>query len=214
MPRPPLFESPLRSIRDALGLSQGAFADELGVSQSYIQSIESGRRVISDDLASEITIRYGFTLESVKQMMGTPVSVLGVKTSLTDAIDAWKRQLDTLERNHLDALLAQSYQRLLEVARAHGKAAIAKVLLVRWLVDTARKIEFRGVGSESNVFPNWMSSIANPAGLIAFADGTHHDWAAVFGGQPDLTTIDFASLFAERAVTPSRSSSTSADPEK
>jgi transcriptional regulator with XRE-family HTH domain len=72
MPRKPRFVHPLRCVRNAVGMSQTAFANAFGVSASFIQAIELGERNLNDDLADKLTLRYGISARSLRQKQGVP----------------------------------------------------------------------------------------------------------------------------------------------
>ncbi len=147
MPKRPSFESPLRAVRKALRLSQAEFAKILRVSEPYIQAIELGLRTISDDLAEEVSFRFGVTAKSLKQMKGVPEVCPRSGTpddSLENSIRSWTRDLAKLEEDNLadtwTTELTARYARLLETATAEGKRMVLQYLFDRWLRRTARDL--------------------------------------------------------------------------
>ena len=49
----------LRGLRAMEGLTQQQFADEMGVSRSYVAKIEAGQRTLSERFAHKIGVHYG-----------------------------------------------------------------------------------------------------------------------------------------------------------
>jgi transcriptional regulator with XRE-family HTH domain len=52
-------EGHIRGRREALGLSQQALADQLGVDKSYLSLLESGKRPLTEDHAKTLSIVLG-----------------------------------------------------------------------------------------------------------------------------------------------------------
>lgn len=60
----------IKSIREALGVSQTTFAKRMNVSNSSIQKIEIGQRNITDNLATKICSFWGVDVNYIKSGQG------------------------------------------------------------------------------------------------------------------------------------------------
>jgi transcriptional regulator with XRE-family HTH domain len=76
MSRKTKFNHPLHEVRTAISKTQSEFAKMFGVSASYIQAIELGKRNISPEFADDIMIQLGIEAESLKRQRGLPRSLL------------------------------------------------------------------------------------------------------------------------------------------
>lgn len=87
----------IRSRREALGLSQQALADQLGVDKSYLSLLESGKRVLTEDHATKLSGILGVPAEMLLLQAGRlPKDVQGaIETdaiSVTTAVRLWAEQ--------------------------------------------------------------------------------------------------------------------------
>lgn len=69
MPRPPKHVSALRLIRESLSTTQVMFARRVGVSASYIKSIENGKRPLTREVAVRIIASYAVCHPYLEQIV-------------------------------------------------------------------------------------------------------------------------------------------------
>lgn len=72
MPRLPKFVSPLRFVRQAVGMTQSDFAQAIGVSASHLQDVELGTRRVTDRIARRVGLRWDIDPASLKKSRGSP----------------------------------------------------------------------------------------------------------------------------------------------
>jgi len=70
---------PLKVVRLLLGKSRAKFGRLLGKSESYVEAIEYRQRRLTDEMADEISLRYGIDSESLKRGRGFPRSLIDTK---------------------------------------------------------------------------------------------------------------------------------------
>lgn len=84
----------IKAIREAKGMTQIKFAENLNISRSYMNKIEKGAKTASIDLLIEIAVCGGVSLDYL---------VLGQRVLLADrvkeAILTMRESLDVLEKN-------------------------------------------------------------------------------------------------------------------
>jgi transcriptional regulator with XRE-family HTH domain len=151
MPRPPTIENPVRILRDALGKTQSAFANEIGISAKYLQKIELGERRLTDDLADFFMAAFGVTQDSVKEKTGRPLHLLENEDhlDLVTNIARWQSMSDLLEtfiQKDIKAYFLPKLQLLFTAAgqqkrtAAHQSKRILQLALRldRWINDVIK----------------------------------------------------------------------------
>lgn len=100
-------EGQIRSRREALGLSQQALADQLGVHKSYLSLLENGKRPLTDEQAGQLSKILGVPAEMLLLQAGRlPKDVQGAietdAVSVTTAVRLWAEQ-DAIVYPHVPA---------------------------------------------------------------------------------------------------------------
>lgn len=92
MPKQPLFDNPVRLLREALKRTQPEFSKILGVSPTYLQKIELGARPITADLTDFLTAAFGVSPTSMMKPKGRPCHLLETEkhSDLAANIRAWQ----------------------------------------------------------------------------------------------------------------------------
>src|ERR1051326_1328163 len=151
MPRKPQFDSPVRSLRQALGNSQEKFARFLGISRNHLQKIELGERNLSADLADLLTAAFGVSRAEIQRKRGRARHLFerGGHYDLSENINMWQKLTDQVSK--MVAESGESYflpklQVLFEAAEWKQKLATRKyprsiaigVRLDRWIDEVSR----------------------------------------------------------------------------
>ena len=148
MPRHPTTENPVRFLREALGKTQSAFANEIGISAKYLQKIELGERPLTDDLADFFMAAFGVTQDSVRERTGRPLHLLENEDhlDLVANIATWQSMGDLLEtfiQQDIEAYFLPKLQLLFAAAKPNqlvGARRTKKIMqlglrLDRWIND-------------------------------------------------------------------------------
>jgi len=148
MPKKPKTSNPVRLVREALGKSQSQFARMFGVSQSFIQAIELGKRPMNDDLADAIAVRVGVRPDSLKHKVGIPTAMLfGAGAGLKDQIAAWEKNATFLNDDAVDNLrdnFVPMLEVLAEAAMREKKGVVLSLKLSRWIDATTADLGLNG----------------------------------------------------------------------
>lgn len=147
MPKKPKFDHPVRLVRDALELTQPKFAKVLGISESYLQKIELGRKTISDDLANLIMARFGIHATSLKSKDSIPKPLLWARGgTLKDRIKEWEDQIKILNGEVQETFrehMAIKMDVLFEAASAQNKGVALGASLDRWMAQVEEELNLK-----------------------------------------------------------------------
>jgi transcriptional regulator with XRE-family HTH domain len=124
MPKEPKFKNnPLRLIRKALKYTQPEFARLIGLSESYVQKVELGDEVLSEQVAVRMGLQFGFRPSSLRRQRGSPKPLRERKSSLAEQIDDWQGMLEiptTTCLQQLEQVLFPKIRLLVKAALAQG----------------------------------------------------------------------------------------------
>lgn len=130
----------LRKVREATGLTIGAFASLVGVSAAYIQAVEIGQRPVSNELAEKVRDRTGAWPRSISENWVDPVDVDGsVYTNATYQRLAGS-QPESSNFEGLERALTEGLTILLKGAASVGKSALAMSVIRDKLHEAATRI--------------------------------------------------------------------------
>ncbi|NCU30403.1 XRE family transcriptional regulator [Candidatus Saccharibacteria bacterium] len=111
----------VKSLREALGLSQEAFGDKIGVTRASISNIEKGSRNMSDQTVKSICREFNVNYAWLTEGLGDMFSDLP-ETLLDEVADEYN--LDTLDKE-----LVKRYMQLPEEKRAVIKDFLQSVFI-------------------------------------------------------------------------------------
>jgi transcriptional regulator with XRE-family HTH domain len=140
-------QNPVRVLREALHLTQRRFAERLGVSESYIQQVELGKKRLSNEVAARITVQFGMRPDSMQAERGEPKALLHARPgSLRHRVKEWQVEggedkfnedaVAALRDIHLPKLVI-----LFEAAVSKKRGMLAALLLDEAIEDLAERLQ-------------------------------------------------------------------------
>jgi transcriptional regulator with XRE-family HTH domain len=158
MPKKPPFQNPVRLLREALGKTQPEFAQIAGISSTYLQKIELGKRPIADDLIDFMAAAFGVAPLSMRKRKGKPVHQLANPDhqDLAENIRAWQAATGTIHkfvvqdfRNHLlpklELLFDAANRQKKGTAFSYPKATAISLRLDRWISGIVEDFDLKRV---------------------------------------------------------------------
>ena len=130
----------LRKVREATGLTIGAFAKLVGVSAAYIQAVEIGQRPVSNELAEKIRDRTGAWPRSISENWVEPVDVNGSVYTAATYQHLTRSQPEPSNFEGLERELTDGLTILLKGAAGAGKSALAMSVIRDKLHEAATRI--------------------------------------------------------------------------
>ena len=139
--------TPLRQVRDAIGLSQNDFADLVGIKYDLYQSLELRRAGLTEANAYKIYIATGATPDSLDHRRSSRAMSVNEPGDPYSAQTwaGWKRSKPIIEDCMSDLLkdVIEWTQFLCDLATRHGKAWDLHIELAQVLSDCATNFELQ-----------------------------------------------------------------------
>src|SRR4051812_27029265 len=150
MPRRSTFQSPVRFVREAAGLTQTEFAERIGISKFHLQDLELGTRRVTDRVAATIALRWGLDPKSLIGERGRPAFDNGAeitKIASDDQVRAYFRTFPNTRYAQLNAAVPKAIDGLTARIRSVFDAAAFQHSALplyadfrRWLIDAEARL--------------------------------------------------------------------------
>ncbi len=137
--------SPLAQLRVALGKTQEQFAQLIGESRFWVQTLERGKKPIPDQLATTLMLLFGCRPDSIKKGRGK-LEHLRQAGSLPEMIASWAEFLPIVASD-LDVILkeviAPKLDVLVKAASEQQRGLILLHQLDEWITSTVGKLNLQ-----------------------------------------------------------------------
>jgi transcriptional regulator with XRE-family HTH domain len=150
VPRPAKFTNPLRAVREAANKTQPEFARICGVSKSYIQAVELGKRTLNDNVCYAIALRFGVNIKTLKKKRGLPTPLLASKLpqlnrreQLRRQIELWQQVFPAIEEGMEPKTTIVKLRIFAEAAGRWKKKLAMLSLLNRWMENQITDFNLR-----------------------------------------------------------------------